>query len=135
MKMSVFQPEIAAVKLQKTPRGEQEKPLTAETATDPRPVPQALSPHSPRLTPVGWSRSPDGPAGVYLLVDADSEDIPVPQRLLAEHQAVVELLHWLVAPGGSVGVGQADQLSAPRMQLRRHLQGAASFHDSRALRQ
>lgn len=72
---------------------------------------------------------------VYLLVNADGEDIPVPQRLLAKHQAVIELLDWLVATGGSVRVGQADQLSAPRMQLRRHLQWAASIHDSEALRQ
>lgn len=63
-----------------------------------------------------------GPAAlVYLLVDADGEDIPVPQRLLAEHQAVVELLDGLVSPSSSVRVGQADQLSAARMQLRRHL--------------
>lgn len=58
---------------------------------------------------------------VYLLIDPHREDIPVPQRLLAEHQAVVELLDRLVPPGGPVGVGQADQLPAPRMQLRRHL--------------
>lgn len=72
---------------------------------------------------------------VYLLVNADGEDIPVPQRLFTEHQPMVELLDWLVAPGGSVRVGQADKLSAPRMQLRRHLQWAASIHDTRALRQ
>lgn len=64
-----------------------------------------------------------GPALVYLLVDPDGEDIPVPQRLLAEHEPVVELLDWLVSPGGSVRVGEADQLSAPRVQLRRHVQG------------
>lgn len=63
---------------------------------------------------------------VYLLVNADSEDVPVPERLLTEHKPMVELLDWLVTPGGSVRVGQADQLSAPRMQLRRHLQWAAS---------
>lgn len=36
---------------------------------------------------------------------------------------MVELLDGLVSPGGPVGIGEADQLSAPRMQLRRHLVG------------
>lgn len=93
-------------------RGREQLPDCGQRG-DPRPVPPV-----PLLSP--------GPAAVYLLVDTDGEDIPVPQRLLAKHQAMVELLDWLVAPGGSVGVGQADQLSAPRMQLRRHLQWAAS---------
>lgn len=69
-------------------------------------------------------------APFYLLVDTDSEDVPVLQRLLAEHQAVVELLDRLVAPGGAVGVGQAHQLSAAGMQLRRHLQRGASLRDT-----
>lgn len=85
-------------------------------------------------TPLRRSRS-DGPAVVYLLVNTDGEDIPVLQRLLTKHQPMVELLDWLVAPGGSVRVRQADQLSAPRMQLRRHLQWAASIPDSSDLRQ
>lgn len=93
----------------------------------PRPVPLALLPHSLRSQP--RSERGDGPF-VYLLINADGEDIPVPQRLLTEHQAVVELLDRLVAPGGSIRVGQADQLSAARMQLRRHLQWAASFYDN-----
>lgn len=103
------------------------------TATDPRLVPPA-----PLPSRCPHTRSEEPAAGlqfVYLLVNADGEDIPVPQRLLAKHQAVIELLDWLVATGGSVRVGQADQLSAPRMQLRRHLQWAASIHDSEALRQ
>lgn len=82
-----------------------------------------------------WRSRSGGPADVYLLVNTDGEDIPVLQRLLTKHQPMVELLDWLVAPGGSVRVRQADQLSAPRMQLRRHLQWAASIHDSPALRQ
>ena len=110
----------------------QEKPLTADRDRPPaRPstaAPAALSP--------AQRGSSHGPVVVvYLLVNTDGEDIPVPQRLLTEHQPMVELLYWLVASGGSVRVGQADQLSAPRMQLRRHLQWAASIHDSQALRQ
>ena len=94
--------------------------------TDPRPVPPAPLPHSRCSRPARQEQRRRRPGVVYLLVNADGEDIPVPQRLLAQHQAVVELLDRLVALGGSVRVGQADKLSAPRMQLRRHLQRAAS---------
>lgn len=36
---------------------------------------------------------------------------------------MVELLDRLVSPGSTVRIGEADQLSTPRMQLRRHLVG------------
>lgn len=100
------------------------------TATDHRPVPPSASPAFLSLTPGGEQQQRRGARFVYLLVDADGEDIPVSKRLLAEDKPVVELLDWLVTPGGSVRVRQADQLSAPRMQLRRHLQWAASIHDT-----
>lgn len=48
---------------------------------------------------------------------------------------MVELLDRLVSPGSAVRIGEADQLSAPRMQLRRHLQWAASVYDTPTLRQ
>lgn len=48
---------------------------------------------------------------------------------------MVELLDRLVSPGSTVRIGEADQLSAPRMQLRRHLQWAASVYDTQTLRQ
>lgn len=100
------------------------------TATDHRPVPPSASPAFLSLTPGGEQQQRRRARFVYLLVDADGEDIPVSKRLLAEDKPVVELLDWLVAPGGSVRVRQADQLSAPRMQLRRHLQWAASIRDT-----
>lgn len=118
-----------------TKRSGQETLLTADRRLDHRPVPPALLPHSCCSQSLLARSSSSGPVVVYLLVNANGEDISVPQRLLAEHQPMVELLDWLVAPGSPVRVGQADQLSAPRMQLRRHLQWAASIYDTRALRQ
>lgn len=123
--------------------GRSPPPLHRGQESDRRPVLRARAPAFPRLSSpaqvcvcVGRGVSSScGPVVVYLFVNAHGEDIPVPQRLLAKHQAVVELLDWLVAPGGSVRVGQADQLSAPRMQLRRHLQWAANIRDSGDLRQ
>ncbi|TNN67930.1 hypothetical protein EYF80_021899 [Liparis tanakae] len=116
----------------KPPRGG-EAPLCGQRQT-PGPSDERCSRTPAALIPArGAAAAAAGPVVVYLFVDADGEDIPVPQRLLAQHQPVVELLDWLVAPGGSVRVGQADQLSAPRMQLRRHLQWAANIHDSRGV--
>lgn len=67
---------------------------------------------------------------VYLLVDADSEDIAVPQRLPTKDQAVVEFLYRLIPLSGSVGVRQTDQFSAARMQLSRHLRTGGAVHDT-----
>jgi len=67
---------------------------------------------------------------VYLLVDADSEDIAVPQRLPTEDQAVIEFLYRLISLSGSVGVRQTDQFSAARMQLSRHLRTGGAVHDN-----
>lgn len=68
---------------------------------------------------------------VYLLVDADSEDIAVPQRLPTEDQAVIEFLYRLIPLSGSVGVRQTDQFSAARMQLSRHLRTGGAVHDTK----
>ena len=70
--------------------------------------PAGAAPAFPLLSSPLRRRSSGGPVVVYLLVNADGEDIPVLQRLLTKHQPMVELLDWLVAPGGSVRVGQAD---------------------------
>lgn len=68
---------------------------------------------------------------VYLLVDADSEDIAVPQRLPTEDQAVIKFLYRLIPLSGSVGVRQTDQFSAARMQLSRHLRTGGAVHDTK----
>lgn len=67
---------------------------------------------------------------VYLLVDADGEDIAVPQRFPTEDQAVIEFLYRLISLSGSVGVRQTDQFSAARMQLSRHLCTGGAVYDS-----
>lgn len=91
--------------------------LTAET--DHRCVPLTLFPILAALTPVKGKQR----GVVYLLVNAYGEDIPIPKRLFTQHQSMVELLDGLVSPGSTVRIGEADQLSTPRMQLRRHLVG------------
>lgn len=67
---------------------------------------------------------------VYLLIDADGEDIAVPQRFQTEDQAMIKFLYRLISLSGSIGVRQTDQFSAARMQLSRHLCTGGAVHDS-----